>query len=86
MPTRKQIKSVIHEFRDLPQGTPLYANIFEDAQDDYNCTLFACRETNVTVVYKSAKYTFNECGKIGESVNRNLYLKKPKTARKTKRY
>lgn len=86
MPTQKQIKSVIHEFLGLPQGTPLYANIFDDTDPEYNCTLFACNDARITVVYKGVKYTFNECGKIGESVKRNLYLKKPKTARKTKRY
>lgn len=86
MPTRKQIKSVIHEFRSLPQGTPLYANIFEDTDPEYNCTLFACNDARITVVYKGVKYTFNESGKIGESVSRNLYTKKPKTARKTKMY
>lgn len=86
MPIKKQIKSVIHEFCGLPQGTPLYANIFEDIESEYNCTLFACNDAKVSVVYKGVKYTFNECGNIGESVTRNLYIKKPKTARKTKRY
>lgn len=86
MPSREQIKSVIHEFRDLPKGTPLYANIFEDTRTEYNCKLFACNDAKITVVYKGAKYTFNESGKISESVTRNLYLKKPKSARKTKRY
>ena len=86
MPTRKQIKSVIHEFRDLPQGTPLYANIFEKTDPEYNCTLFAFNDARITVVYKGVKDTFDECGKIGESVTRYLYIKKPKTARKTKRY
>ena len=85
MPTRKQIKSVIHEFRDLPQGTPLYANIFDDTDPEYNSTLFACNDAKITVVYKGVKYTFNECGKIVESVTRNLYLNNPKTACTTKR-
>lgn len=86
MTSRRQIKNVLHEFRDLPQGTPLYANIFEDSGSEYNCKLFACNKEKVTVVYKSAKYTFNESGKIGESVSRNLYTKKPKSALKTKMY